>query len=63
MPGVVELPHALIGAAGQRRLLESGESLSGLWIARYPDSGKERKRILGVLRCPRLDDDRLNALS
>ena len=32
----------------------SGESLSALWIARYPDSGKECKRVsmesLGVLR-------------
>jgi hypothetical protein len=32
-------------------LLESGESLSALWLARYPDSGNERKRVLGVPRC------------
>jgi hypothetical protein len=29
---------------------DSGESLSALWIARYPGSGNERKRVLGVLR-------------
>ena len=29
-------------------LLDSEESLSALWIARYPDSGNERKRVLGV---------------
>jgi hypothetical protein len=31
-------------------LVNSGESLSALWIARYPDSGNERKRVLGVAR-------------
>jgi hypothetical protein len=34
------------------RLLESGDSLSGLWSSRYPDSRNERKRVLGVLRSP-----------
>jgi hypothetical protein len=28
--------------------LDAGESLSALWIARYPDSGNEHKRVLGV---------------
>jgi hypothetical protein len=36
------------GYSRRYRLLESGESLSALRIARYPDSGKERKRVLGV---------------
>jgi hypothetical protein len=39
--------HLIIGA-----LLDSRESLSALWLARYPDSGKGRKRVLGVPRCP-----------
>ncbi len=33
-------------------LPDSGESLSALWIGRYPDSGDQRKRVLGVPRCP-----------
>jgi hypothetical protein len=41
-----------MGPSHQCRLLESGESLSALWLARYPDSGKERKRVLRVPRCP-----------
>ena len=32
----------------QCRLLDSGEPLSGLWIGRYPGSGNEHKRVLGV---------------
>jgi hypothetical protein len=30
-------------------LLESGEALSALWIARYLPSGDERKRTLGLM--------------
>jgi hypothetical protein len=40
----VGLSQALIGPDGQCHLLESGESLSGRWIVRYPDSGNERTR-------------------
>jgi hypothetical protein len=40
------------GYSRRCHVLESGESLSALWIARYPDSGNERKRVLRVLRCP-----------
>jgi hypothetical protein len=36
------------GYFDQCHLLDSGESLSGLWIARYPPCGNERKRVLGV---------------
>jgi hypothetical protein len=40
------------GYSHQCHLLESGESLGALWTACYPDSGNERKRVLGVPRCP-----------
>jgi hypothetical protein len=38
----------------QCHLLDSGESLSALWIGRYPDSENERKRVLGVPKAPHM---------
>jgi hypothetical protein len=51
MTRFVGLPHALIGPGWRCHLLDSGESLSALWIARYPDSGNGYKRVLRVRSC------------
>jgi hypothetical protein len=60
MTAIIGSPHAPNGPGGRCRLLDSGESLSALWIARYPDSGKERKRVhhegrKGLSACRRLN--------
>jgi len=47
VPGTPEMPRVTTDRTvpgGRCHLLESGESLRGLWIARYLPSGKERKR-------------------
>src|SRR5258708_4806580 len=49
---VRQAPVDFVGNLANDHLLESGESLSGLWIARYLPSGTERKRVLGVPRWP-----------
>jgi len=53
VPGTPEMPRVTTDRTvpgGRCHLLESGESLRGLWIARYLPSGKERKRVHGVHR-------------
>jgi hypothetical protein len=40
--------RGIVGYFRRCHLLDSGESLGALWIGRYPDSGKGRKRLVGV---------------
>jgi hypothetical protein len=50
VPGKPKMPglDARTISRGHGRLLESGESLRGLWSNRYPDGGKEQERLLGL---------------